>query len=385
MKYRNIGMRRLIAVLMGIFFLCTGLLKLGDPVGTMLIVTEYCKFFHLQFLLPAAKGLGIFFSLLECGVGVALITGIARKVTAWVTYALIGFFTILTFILWRANPEMDCGCFGEAFHLTHLQSLMKNVALLLLAAFAFTPMRSLGTTRPRRMVAAWAGWALLIMAAVYSNRHIPLVDFTAFAPGAELFASEGAGSALQDSYRSAYIYEKDGRQDKFTLDNLPDTSWTFVKVDTLYRGVTGTENPILSFRDADGKYQDELAAQGKVVVLSVYEPGKAPWEKIRDRYRAVQEAGATPLLLATSMPEGMELPAYIADYKTLITLNRDNGGATYFNEGELIAKWGVRDFPKNLAEDLSADPVDLATRVAVKKRIQAQGFCLILCAVLILL
>ena len=113
MKYRNIGMRRLIAVLMGIFFLCTGLLKLGDPVGTMLIVTEYCKFFHLQFLLPAAKGLGIFFSLLECGVGVALISGIARKVTAWVTYGLIGFFTILTFILWRANPEMDCGCFGE--------------------------------------------------------------------------------------------------------------------------------------------------------------------------------------------------------------------------------------------------------------------------------
>ena len=244
MKYRNIGMRRLIAVLMGIFFLCTGLLKLGDPVGTMLIVTEYCKFFHLQFLLPAAKGLGIFFSLLECGVGVALITGIARKVTAWVTYGLIGFFTILTFILWRANPEMDCGCFGEAFHLTHLQSLMKNVALLLLAAFAFTPMQSLGTTRPRRMVAAWMGWALLIVAAIYSNRHIPLVDFTAFAPGAELFASKDAGSSLQDSYRSAYIYEKDGRQDRFTLDNLPDTSWTFVKVDTLYRAVEGTENPI---------------------------------------------------------------------------------------------------------------------------------------------
>ena len=54
-------------------------------------------------------------------------------------------------------------------------------------------------------------------------------------------------------------------------------------------------------------------------------------------------------------------------------------------EGEVIAKWGVRDFPRNLADDLAADPVDLATHVAVKKRIQAQGFCLILGAVLILL
>ena len=80
-----------------------------------------------------------------------------------------------------------------------------------------------------------------------------------------------------------------------------------------------------------------------------------------------------------------DLPVYFADYKTLITMNRDNGGATYFDRGELVAKWGVRDFPKDLVEDLAADPVDLSTHVSVKKRIQAQGFCLILGAVLILL
>lgn len=387
MKYRNLHMRRLVAILMGIFFLCTGLLKLVDPVGTMLIVTEYAKFFHIPFLLPAAKVLGVFFSLLECAVGVALITGIARKITAWVTYALIGFFTVLTFILWLANPDMDCGCFGEAYHLTHLQSLLKNVVLLLLAAFAFTPMRHLGTARPRRQVAAWLGWALLIAATIYCNRHIPVVDFTAFRPGAELFASQ-SGSLLQDSYRSAYVYQKDGRQETFTLDNLPDTSWTFVKVDTLYRATAAPEYPILSFRDADGNYQDHLAAQGKVVVFSVFEPQKAPWERIRERFEAVRAAGATPLVLTTAIPTQADvqgLEPYIADYKTLITLNRDNGGATYFYEGELIAKWGVRDFPGRLSEDLAADPVDLSTRAAIRKRIQAQGFCLILGAVLILL
>ena len=386
MKYRNIRLRRFVAVLMGIFFLCTGLLKLMDPVGTMLIVTEYLKFYHLQFLLPAARIIGIFFSFLECALGVALITGIARKATAWATYGLLAFFTLITFILWWINPEMDCGCFGEAYHLTHLQSLLKNVILLLLAVFAFTPMHNLGSPRPRRMVAAWLGWAALVVALIYCNRHIPLVDFTAFKPGAELFAAQEGDTP--DQYHSAFVYEKDGQQRSFTLENLPDSTWTFVKVDTLYRETPLTETPILSFRDADGVYQDDLAAEGKVVVFSVYDPAKAPWEMIRERYQAVQATGARPLLLATATPEEMAaqgLPAYFADYKTLITLNRDNGGTTYFDKGELIAKWGVRDFPGNLAEDLTADPVDLSTRVSVKRRIQAQGFCLILGAVLILL
>lgn len=386
MKYRNIRLRRLVAVLMGIFFLSTGLLKLMDPVGTMLIVTEYLKFFHLQFLLPAAKVIGICFSFLECALGVALITGIARKVSAWVTYGLLAFFTLITFILWRMNPEMDCGCFGEAFHLTHLQSFLKNVVLLLLAVFAFTPLHNLGSPRPRRMVAAWLGWAALVVALIFCNRHIPLLDFTAYKPGSVLFAAQEGASP--NEYHSAFIYEKDGHQRSFTLENLPDTTWTFVKVDTLYRETPHTETPILSFRDADGNYQDDVAVQGKVVVFSVYDPAKAPWEKIRERYQAVQAAGVRPLLLVMATPEEMaaqDLPMYFADYKTLITMNRDNGGATYLDKGEVIAKWGVRDFPRHVGEDLAADPVDLSTRVSVKRRIQAQGFCLILGAMLILL
>ena len=381
-------LRRFVAILIGIFFLITGLLKLMDPVGTMLIVTEYFKFFHLQFLQPVAKLTGILLALLESITGVGLITGMMRKVFAWITLWMLGLFTILTLILWLVNPVMDCGCFGEAFHLTHLQSLLKNVVLLLLAVFAFTPMRHLGFPKPRRKVAAWVGWAALLVATIYCNRHIPLVDFTEFATGAELFASENTGSSVQESYQSAYIYEKDGHQESFTLDNLPDSTWTFVKVENLSRNAGEHEYPILSFRDAEGEYQDELAARGRVVVFSVYEPTKAPWEKIRERCEAVAEAGARPLLIVTSLPGELPLQglqAYMADYKTLITLNRDNGGATYFEDGELIAKWGVRDFPKHPAEDLKADTVDLSTHISAKKRIQAQGFCLFLGAVLILL
>ena len=44
------NIKRKAAILVGIVFLVSGLLKLADPVGTMLIVTEYCKFLHIGFL-----------------------------------------------------------------------------------------------------------------------------------------------------------------------------------------------------------------------------------------------------------------------------------------------------------------------------------------------
>ena len=113
--------RRHTAVILGIVFLLSGLLKLVDPVGTMLIVTEYFKFLGLPSLIPAAKGVGIGVACLECFVAIGLITGVLRKATAIITYALLIAFTLLTLALWIKNPAMDCGCFGQAIHLTHAQ------------------------------------------------------------------------------------------------------------------------------------------------------------------------------------------------------------------------------------------------------------------------
>ena len=81
----------------------------------------------------------------------------------------------------------------------------------------------------------------------------------------------------------------------------------------------------------------------------------------------------------------VDVPVYEADYKTLITLNRANGGSSYFDEGELVGKWTPRDFPENLSRLFARDPVDASTDFIVSRRIKAQGFCLYLAAVLFLL
>ncbi len=394
MRYAHHRLRRAMAIIIGIVFLVSGLLKIEDPVGTMLIITEYAKFFHIGFIIPAAKVLGIILATFEASLGIALITGIMRKLAAVLTYALIGFFTIITFILWVKNPAMDCGCFGEAIHLTHGQSLVKNLILLALALIAFTPFQNFGVPKLGKKVAAEIAFVSVLFGVMYSNTHLPPVDFTAFDWGAELFASLDE-SAMESGAELKYVYQKDGVMESFALADIPaEPGWEFVEVDTsAVTAVNRADNyPILGFRNAEGEYADSIAAEGKVVVFSVYDPGKAHWDRLQRQYHQAEEAGARPLLLVASYPEEVDrfdipidLEIFYADYKTLITLNRSNGGGAFFSEGELVNKWPSRDFPKHLEAYFEDDPVRLSTHYIVKRRIRVQGFCVYLAALLILL
>ncbi len=68
----------------------------------------------------------------EIGLGVAMIIGAKMVHTAWSSLIMIVFFTFLTFYSWKFDVVKDCGCFGDALHLTPYQSFMKDVVLLML-------------------------------------------------------------------------------------------------------------------------------------------------------------------------------------------------------------------------------------------------------------
>ena len=390
------ALRRTAACIIGLVFVVSGLLKLLDPVGTGLIVAEYFKFFHLGFLTGISKALGIILCLAETITGAALITGVFRKLTAIVTSALILFFTVVTLILLIKNPEMDCGCFGEAIHLTHLQSFLKNIVLLLLGLLAFLPFKEFGEPKKHRKVAFWIGAVSILLAMGHSVTHLPAVDFTDFRPGAQLYASLDNDYQVMDGYYAAYIYEKDGQTGSFTLDRLPDSTWTFVKVDTIIRNSTPKDRPapVLSFSDEEGNYRDEMAVLGNVVVFSIYNPAKCNWMRLNKMLNTIAESGAgiTPIILVNTAPgSNVYIPSnvayFYADYKTLITLNRANGGATFIKDGEIVRKWRPAGFPsvERLNKLVKADITDSQIKSVTPGRIMAEGFALYLLAVLIFL
>lgn len=152
MGYISLRMKRFCGFITGFVFFLSGMVKLMDPVGAGLVMDEYFSFLHISFLSFSAKAFGVFFALTETVIGAALITGVWRKVTAVCAIVLQAFFTLLTLLLVIFNPEMDCGCFGEAIHLTHLQTFIKNIILLALLLAYYIPHDQLGETDRKSVV-----------------------------------------------------------------------------------------------------------------------------------------------------------------------------------------------------------------------------------------
>ncbi len=408
MNYLGNKARRFCAVVLGLVFFVAGILKLMDPVGTTLIIREYLNFLHIGFLSGIAGFIAEFFASLETLLGICLITGVFRIVTAWASSILIWGFTLLTLLLWILNPNMDCGCFGEAFHLTHFQSFAKNIILCLLALGGFLPYKDLGKPKNSKYVTFALTTAAVIAFAAYSLMFIPMLELTPFNLSSRLEAAEGLPDANEDEYISTFIYEKNGKTGVFSLNNIPDSTWTFVEAKTIKRedNIDESEFPRLSFRDADGEYRDTLAAKGLVMAISVPEPKKmstARWENTAELLKKSADAGFTSLLLVGSFPEqlveiirnagvdqagAMEIltNVYYSDYKTLISLNRSNGGAVYFNDGNLISKWAARDLPgaKKLAKLVRQDDTEVMLDSDSKGKLTFEAFMLYTLALMLI-
>ena len=337
------ALKRISAVLLGSVFFIAGILKLMDPLGTSLIVEAYLKFLHLGFLRPLSTVIGEGLALFETLLGAAVITGVWKMAVSGITLFVLGGFSLLVIMLEIFDAKMDCGCFGEAIHLTHFQSFMKNVGLLALWALAFIP-RNFEPPRKAKYVAMGITGISVAAFMVFFLINIPAKDFTVLSPGAELLGE-------QDAYSET--------------------------------------DPTLSFSDADGNYADSLVLTGRVMVFSVYDPGKLD-EKDKDRIGSLsalcREAGIEPMELYASTPDDHP-GVFYADRRDLMTLNRANGGATYISDGQIVAKWRPGKFPDadNVRELAENDPIESLIKENTSQKLKFQGFLLYVFAVMLLL
>lgn len=386
--------RRFCAFVLGTVFLISGILKLMDPVGSEFIMKSYFSFLHIGFMDFSAKFFGVAFALTEAVLGAALMSGVWRKVVGIAVVALTTFFTLLTLVLLIFNPVMDCGCFGEAIHLTHLQTFVKNVILCALCCGAFIPMRELDRPVKVKYVSFALTACSLVALLIYSMVALPLKDYTAFHPGAMLQAA--ADEQYKDFSEPEFIYEKDGVIQAFSLDALPDSSWNFV--DSRIRQDDFAAGTVLTLTDDAGEYCDSLATKGNVLVVSAYRKLSAGRiEGIESLVADARAAGLTTIVLVpsddvfaaasekhTSLENGL---VYYSDYKTLATLNRSNGGATWISDGQIVRKWSYTLRPSNekLSAALAEDPTALALETQSKGSLALQSFLLYIFAVLLLL
>ena len=352
--------------LLGALFIFSGFVKAVDPLGFFYKIQDYLTAFGMISWFPSYAPLlvGIVLSAIEFSVGVFLFLGIRRKVASALALLLMVVMTPLTLYLALANPVSDCGCFGDAWILTNWQTFGKNVVLLVAAVSVFKWQDLLVRFITPKMEWMISMYTFLFVFALsfYCLENLPILDFRPYRIGANIKAGmeipEGAKPSV---FESRFILEKGGKRQEFTLDNYPDSTWTFVESRTILKE-KGYEPPIHDFSmmslDTWEDITDSvLSDKGYTFLLVAHRIEGADdsnIDLINEIYDYSVEHGYGFYAL-TSSPEdeielwrdktGAEYPFCQTDDITLKTIIRSNPGLLLVKDGTILNKWSDNRLP----------------------------------------
>ena len=226
---------RLLTVLMrltvGGVFIFSGFTKGVDPWGTCYKITDYLTAMGLGGWTDTALFIALALAALEFMLGIAIVVGAYRRSAPWLALLLLLVMTPLTLWLAVTGAVNDCGCFGDALHLSNWATFGKNLLLLLgvvyLLAFNKT-VRGIYGPAVQWMVMA-VSFAMVMAVAYYGYFKQPLIDYRPYPVGTRLFTtSVEDNDEGEDEF--IFIYSRDGVEHEFTIDSLPDEEdgWEYV-------------------------------------------------------------------------------------------------------------------------------------------------------------
>ena len=327
----NTMLKKWCSIAVGLLYVASGLLKVMDPVGIGLIVEAYFRFMHLPESVLVAKILGVVLGALETAVGFAAVFCVWPRITRWIMQGMQSSFTILSLALVIWNPQMHCGCFGEAIHLTHWQTFIKNIVLMGMLWFAYFPLWEAINTKIWQYVAFVSSVILTVGFAVYSWYYIPVIDFTDYKIGTEIVS--------QGEYWNLSEEEKETRAALPMLgaDNKPNPDitkgeWAIISLyDMPKDNLLFWTRYMVNFR--------MLKKQGyEVLVLT-----SAPEDQMKEK---IQMFAVLPFLCPEKTLGEMREALYLTSKTTAISLNRNNGGVTFLTGGVIIRKRVAKDYPE---------------------------------------
>lgn len=347
-------------------FTFSGFVKVIDPLGFQYKIEDYLAAFGLFSWFPSFFPLlgGIILSGIEFSVGVFLFFGVRRSLASTLALMLMSVMTPLTLYLALFNPVSDCGCFGDAWVLTNWETFGKNILLLAAAIVAFVKRRLLIRFVSRKMEWLVSLYTLLFVFALsfYCLDRLPVLDFRPYKIGNNI--PEGMvipEGAKPNVYEHTYILEKNGERKEFTLDNYPDSTWTFVEAHTVLKE-KGYEPPIHDFSMMDLQTGEDITESVLsdttytflLIAHRIEEADDSNIDLINEVYDYSVEHNYKFYCL-TSSPDnqielwkdmtGAEYPFCQMDDITLKTIVRSNPGLVLIKNGTILNKWSDEEIP----------------------------------------
>ena len=353
---------------LAVTFIFSGYVKAIDPLGTQYKIRDYLTALSIGDYVPDWLTLGSSVALasLEFALGIFILFAIRRRFTTRVILAFMAVMTLITVWIAIANPVSDCGCFGDAITLTNVQTLLKNVVL---TACAVVVCRC--RERMFRFVSENNQWIVvnytviyIVATSIYSLYLLPRFDFRPYHVGANIREGmEIPEGAKMPRYENTFVMEKNGEHREFTLDNYPDSTWTFVerKSELVEEGYVP---PIHDFTITDNATGDDITQQildDKGYTFLLVSPhlesaDDTNFGDIDQLYEYCQAQGVPFYCLTASGEDaiqhwrditGAEYPFCMSDETTLKTVIRSNPGLVLIKDGTVIRKWSHNGLPKS--------------------------------------
>lgn len=354
-------------IVVGALFIFSGLVKAIDPYGLSYKMDEFFEVWEWYWMMPYSLPLAVLMIAFEIIAGAALLLGYAYRLFSFLLLGLIVFFTFLTAYVLFSGKIKECGCFGDCIPLTPIQTFTKDIILLVMG-IVLVIFRS----RIPPLFSKTVNNVLMAIVVVlsfgiqwYALEHLPIVDCLPYKEGVNVIEDRKMPpGATPDVYESVMIYEKDGVEKEFTMENYPwqDSTWKFVdRTDKLVQ--KGNAEPKIRdfvLTDYDGnEYTDQiLETPGYTFLWFLRDSENAQTDNIDDLkalIKACKDKGVPFYILCSDNSEkayafvdkwalnGAEL--LVLDRTVSKTAMRTNPGLMLLKDGVIQGKWSYLDYP----------------------------------------
>ena len=353
-------------IIVALTFIFSGFVKAIDPIGLQYKLQDYLGAIGIPGFLPDWMLLimAVLLAAVEFCMGIFLLFAIQRRLISKLIVVFMSIMTLITVWLVVANPVKDCGCFGDALHLTNTETLVKNIILL---GCSIVIMR-----RPLamfRFISESNQWIVINYTIVFifvcsglSLYYLPLFDFRPYRIGTNIpRGMEIPKDAEQPLFETTFIMEKGGQRKEFTLNDYPDSTWKFIDSKTV-QVKEGYIPPIHDFSIADrktGKDLTDSVLRHKGYTFLLIAPyleraDDSNFGDIDQLYEYAQTYNIPFYCLTASTAKaiqrwrditGAEYPFCITDETTLKTIVRSNPGLLLLKDGTIINKWSHNQLP----------------------------------------
>ena len=353
-------------IIVAVTFIFSGFVKAIDPIGTQYKLQDYLGAIGMAGILPnwTLLAVAVFLAAIEFCIGIFLLFAIQRRLISKLTVAFMAFMTMVTVWIVVADPVKDCGCFGDALHLTNTETLIKNIVLLVcslvimyrpLAMFRFV-------SKSNQWIVTNYTIVFILVSSGLSLYYLPIFDFRPYHIGVNIpRGMEIPKGAKLPQFKTTFIMEKNGQRKEFTLDNYPDASWKFIDSKTVQTS-EGYIPPIHDFSITDNKTgldltNSVLSHKGYTFLLIAPHLETADDSNFGDIDRLYEYAQSydIPFYCLTASTTkaikrwidltGAEYSFCITDEAVLKTIIRSNPGLLLLKDGTIINKWSHNNLP----------------------------------------